>query len=358
MGEREDAMINDRAADAGGEFAGTGTTPRAETGHALRASDDDRFDDAPDDEADEAARLRSEIEQTRAGMGETIDAIQEKLNPENIREQVVASVREATIGRVERVMENVGEKVSEVTQPAYEAVGRAGTVVRETGSSVIDTIRRNPLPAALIGLGVGLLVINTRRDRADGYDYYEPGADDRDEYAEYDYNYSVGQGASRARRESVLGRAQHAVGDAVTSARETASSAAQQARERIDQLGGEVQRTTRMAGQQLQTTLQQNPLAVGAVAVALGAAVGLAMPSTRIENEYMGETRDNLFDVAQQAARDTMRKVQTVAQDAGRMLQEGGEGQGGGQARGQGQGQDRGQGQGQDQAQAAGQGSA
>lgn len=340
MGEREDAI-------RGGEFGDTGTTLRSEAdGRALDAGGDDEG-------AAEAARLRSDIERTRAEMGETIDAIQEKLSPENIKEQVVESVREATIGRVERAMGNVGEKISEVTEPAYEAVGRAGTVVRDTGSSVIEVIRRNPVPAALIGLGVGMLVLKMRRGRADGDDYdYAQGYEEYDEESdEYSYNYAAGQGPSRSRGETVLGRAQSAVGGAVTGVQETAAGAASQARETAGRLGGNVQRGARAAGEQLQTTLQGNPLAVGAVAVALGAAVGLVMPSTRVENQYMGEARDNLVGMAQQAARDTMQKVQSVAQDAGRALQGDGQGQGQGQ-------QGQGPGQGRKQAQAAGQGSA
>jgi hypothetical protein len=40
--------------------------------------------------------------------------------------------------------------------------------------------------------------------------------------------------------------------------------------------------------------LQENPLAVGTLAVGVGAAVGLAIPETSKEHEVMGEARDNL----------------------------------------------------------------
>src|SRR5258708_4999571 len=89
----------------------------------------------PEGQGDETKQLRADIEETRAGMDETIDAIQQKLSPEQIMGQVKKSVREATIGRVEKVMENVGEKISQVTEPAVEATGRAGTAIKESGSS-------------------------------------------------------------------------------------------------------------------------------------------------------------------------------------------------------------------------------
>jgi len=119
----------------------------------------------------------------------------------------------------------------------------------------------------------------------------------------------------------VTERAGDAIGGAVSGVRETASSAVSQTREQVSRLGEQVQQGARRAGDQFQTQLRENPLAVGAVALALGAAVGLAVPSTRVENQYMGEARDTLVDKAQDVARGAMEKVQQVAQDAGRSLE-------------------------------------
>ena len=318
MGEREDAVSAARAVDyEGGEFADTETKARA--AGLVEAGDDTR-----DEEGDEAARLRAEIEQTRAGMGETIDEIQQRLSPENIKEQVMEqvgeavqsakdSVREATIGRVEKVMENVGE-----------SMGRAGTAITETGSSIVDTIRQNPLPAALIGLGVGMLFMNRNRGRADypRASYSGEGSGYGTGPGEYDYNASAASRyVARSQARPVTERAGEVIGGAVSGVRETAASAVSQTREQVSRLGDQVQHGARRAGDQFQTQLRENPLAVGAVALALGAAVGLAVPSTRVENEYMGEARDTLVDKAQDAARGAMEKVQQVAQDAGRSLE-------------------------------------
>ena len=62
--------------------------------------------------------------------------------------------------------------------------------------------------------------------------------------------------------------------------------------------------------------------------MAVGAAVGLAVPATRVEQEYLGEARDKLVDKAQQVAHDTMQKVQNVAQEAGRTAQQEAQNQG------------------------------
>ena len=62
-------------------------------------------------------RFEAEIEDTRAEMSQTINEIQERLSPENLMGQVKETVREATIGKVERAMDKVGETIVEVTEP-------------------------------------------------------------------------------------------------------------------------------------------------------------------------------------------------------------------------------------------------
>ena len=54
--------------------------------------------------------------------------------------QVKETVREATIGKVERVMGQVGETISEVTEPALEMAGRAGNAIKEVGTTVADKL--------------------------------------------------------------------------------------------------------------------------------------------------------------------------------------------------------------------------
>jgi hypothetical protein len=120
-----------------------------------------------DDDAN-AEQLRAEIEDTRAEMSQTINEIQERLSPDNLMQQAKETVREATIGKVEKVMDRVGETISEATEPALEMMGRAGTTIRETGMSVASGMRRNPIPVALIGLGLGMLMVRRFRGTGNG----------------------------------------------------------------------------------------------------------------------------------------------------------------------------------------------
>src|SRR5688572_20892774 len=120
-----------------------------------------------DDFDENAEQLRAGIEDTRAEMSQTINEIQERLSPEHLMGQVKETVREATIGKVERVMDKVNEKISNVAEPAMEMIGRAGEKLKESGSSLTNTVRQNPIPFALVGLGVGMFLVSRVRN-ADG----------------------------------------------------------------------------------------------------------------------------------------------------------------------------------------------
>jgi len=50
--------------------------------------------------------------------------------------------------------------------------------------------------------------------------------------------------------------------------------------------------------------------------MAVGALVALSIPTTEVEQEYLGEARDKLFDKAEDVAKDTMKKVETKVTEA------------------------------------------
>lgn len=60
-------------------------------------------------------------------MSQTINEIQERLSPDHLMGQVKETVRDATIGKVERVVETI----SEVTEPARETIKEVGTTVAD-----------------------------------------------------------------------------------------------------------------------------------------------------------------------------------------------------------------------------------
>jgi ElaB/YqjD/DUF883 family membrane-anchored ribosome-binding protein len=264
-----------------------------------------------DEGADEIEVTRGEIERTRAGMSETVDAIQERLSPENLKEQAKDRVKEATVGKAQ-----------------------------EAGSSIVDTIRQNPLPAALTGIGLGWLFVNARKQSSYRPPYgdvtyrdaaYVEGYPPTNEYASGAYGYPPryeDQGADGSSPVQAAERARDKIGETAGRAQDKAGELAGRTQDGASQLSDQVRYQARRAGGGLQRMLQENPLAVGTLAVGVGAAIGLAIPETSKEHEVMGEARDNLVDKAQEKVQETQQKAQKVAEEAQSAAQQEAENQG------------------------------
>jgi len=297
------------------------------------------------EQTEDTAEIRAGIEETRAEMSGTIEAIQERLAPQHIKEQVKEQVREQ--------FQEVKETVREAT------IGKAEDMVRNVGDTLgdaryglMETIRQNPIPAALVGLGVGWLFMNrqsapSRRynrynDQASYYRGGQPHYGDRPGYTGRMNAYSDTYGSSWAdqgeqgskgtlhrvqetagnvvnRAQETAGtiadRTQETVGNVVSQAQETVGNVASQTQEAVGYIADQAQYQAQRVEDRFQQALYENPLAVGAVALAIGTAVGFSLPQTQRENELLGEARDTLIDRAQEVAQNTLEKVQQVAGD-------------------------------------------
>jgi hypothetical protein len=290
----------DSAADRMNERM-TGRVREAARGYAATPEGEQSLDQRTDE-------IRAEVEQTREQMSETIDEIQDRLRPRNIVANAASSVRDAAGDAMENARGAASQAIEQVTD-----------------SRAVHHVQANPIPTAMVGVGlVGLawLVLGGRdsrsRARRQGFanrfedervgrrydgrdDYYRGTAAVRPEYesaAAYTPGPSYGEGQP--------GRV-----------RDLASKTGEYAR----QAGWKARQQTRRAQTQLQRAITQNPLLVGAAAAALGVAIGLAIPETEQENEWMGETRDNLVEGAQQKAREAANRVQQAATDAATQVQ-------------------------------------
>jgi len=267
-------------------------------GRPLNAAADNQADTFETDAATDrrTEEIRSEIEHTREEMAETIDAIQEKLRPRNIVANATERVKTATTERVRAMADMAGDT-------AQTVVSRT----RESAGGLMDTIRENPIPAAMIGVGAAWLFSSAAgsSNRSRGSNGYSYGDSYGDEY-----------GAGRSLRRT-RGYAYGSEASRTSGWREQASESTEDLTARAKEYVGEttdtLRRTSRRAQNQFQRMMTENPLLVGAGALMLGAAFGLAVPETDRENELMGETRDTLVDRAQQMAGDAASKLQETA---------------------------------------------
>ena len=268
-----------------------------------------------DDGPPETEAIKARIEETRKEMGETIDAIQERLSLSNISEQVSETVNsaiesaketayDATIGKVVNFMKNVGDGVSR--------------------SDALRIVRSNPFPLALIGLGAGLLVYQAYGRSKSGSGYGRRQLAGRGENTggssrglvsrTYD---GISDRAGDA-MESVSEKANatyESVSGALSDAYTGAGDVANRAYDRLGEYGT-------IAHDKYDEYIEENPLAVGAVAMAVGAAVGFAIPSTRYEGQLMGQTREDVVQRVQDAAGTLVDKAKQAATEAGKTIKE------------------------------------
>lgn len=80
--------------------------------------------------------------------------------------------------------------------------------------------------------------------------------------------------------------------------------------------GQSTQKTLRRGKQSAGDFFENQPLVVGALAVALGAAIGGLIPRSRFENETFGSRRDRLVQEADRILEEEKRKLGAVAQAA------------------------------------------
>lgn len=112
-----------------------------------------------------ASEVRSDIEDTRRDMSDTIDAIADRASPRRMvqrRGQRVAagwrSVRERVMGRAESAYGATADRAGGLPDAAREAA----STVTDTAHAVPDKVREqtqgNPLAAGIVAFGAGMLV--------------------------------------------------------------------------------------------------------------------------------------------------------------------------------------------------------
>ncbi|MGQ0815809.1 MAG: DUF3618 domain-containing protein [Gemmatimonadota bacterium] len=239
--------------------------------------------------ARDTEQLRVEIEHTRDRMSDTLGQLGERLNPRRIKQRVKNNIREATIGRVENMARQAADRVN------------------DSRNGLLNTIRDNPIPAAMVGIGLGWLLFNGRRERDTGR-LEARHHEDIGEFTGTGYVGDVSAATPRLKQDDAAGGPGASIShDRETGVRERVSEVAHRAEERVSDVSHRVEDS-------FQRSLQDQPLAVGAVALAVGLAAGFAIPETRRESQLMGSARDRLMERARETASDAKERVQQVAE--------------------------------------------
>ncbi len=279
--------------------------------------------DTTDRDNRSSAEIEREVEETRAGLTNTLEELRDRAAPGQLFEQALD----------------------------YARTSGGADMMRNLGQSVRD----NPLPLVLIGAGIGWLMF-TGNQRSQPHSRVEAGylphtgAQNRIAAGTVPHTSgpSVGDRASglvgragatagelrdsasgaASQASSKAGAALHGAGDAASGAMRSAGDAAGGAmRSAGDAAGAARDRlaasahdardyaygASDSARQGLGWLMREQPLVLGAIGVALGAAVGALLPGTETEDRMMGETRDAVAERAQAAAQEGYERVKETA---------------------------------------------
>ena len=220
--------------------------------------------------------ILAEIEHTRHEMDSTLTAIEHRLTPGQLVDQGLDYLR---------------------SSGANEFVQNLGVQVKN-----------NPLPLSLVGIGLAWLMASSKNPPARyAAESYGPSLSDR--AGEMGDKASSMMSSARSK----LGDSTQAVGDRMRQARDTLSSVGQSTRQRVSDLGGSARYQIKRARSGMDYMMREQPLALGAVGVAIGALVAAMAPRTRQEDELMGDTRDRLMEKAKEAGQESVQKATDVA---------------------------------------------
>jgi len=207
------------------------------------------------DEGRSAEHLERTADRIREDLDRTLDALERRLAPGQLLDRSLAYLRE-----------HGGDMAS--------AVG--------------DSVRRNPVPILLTVAGLGWLVVSTVRGREPidvtvGDDY--PG----DEYAAADDDSAAGEDEFVSGGDAPYGGSQNNLyGESQTLRRKF--------RDRMEA----TRARTRRAQYRVVTAIEEQPFLFGGLAVAIGALLGVVIPSTQYEDKVVGQVRDRAIERAKQ----------------------------------------------------------
>lgn len=100
----------------------------------------------------------------------------------------------------------------------------------------------------------------------------------------------------------------HGVGDTMSRTGRSAAHAGRSAQHQMEAAAGRASRT-------FSDLLEREPLVIGAIGMAVGAAIGAMLPSTRFEDEHFGRSRDHLKDQAEDMLHQTAEDAKEVARE-------------------------------------------
>ncbi len=244
--------------------------------------------------------VEHEAEDVRAGLANTLDQLRDNLKPEHVMEEVVGNAR---IG--------------------------ASTLA----DSIYAVAKEHPIPAVLIGAGIAMILgfgaRSATRPSSPSFgpsDRLPPPRQLRQPTLFESAKASISSAAESlssaagsakdATRDYVADTSSHlsgSVGAMRRNAADTISNYSETARDTMKNASRKLPRSRGQAASQLSGLLEDQPLILAALGVAVGAALGAALPITETEDQWMGSASSSLRHAAHEAAESELTELKNVA---------------------------------------------
>ena len=237
-----------------------------------------------------AEEIEREVEATRAGLDDAIDALKSKMSP--------------------------GQIIDELSQSLKGAGG--GEMLGNLGAQVKD----NPLAVAMIGAGVAWLMMGkgsgghaqTQSEATPPFTVHHHHAGSSSVEGPQGEEDGVSRlGELKAKAADMAQGAATQAGEALSKAKDGAMGVAGQAKHGLESLGQGAASAGHKLQDRVSSSLDHEPLVIGALGLAVGLAIGAALPSTPLEDRTFGSARDKLLDEAKARASDGVEQVKDAA---------------------------------------------
>ena len=230
--------------------------------------------------------------------------------------------REVEISRSEldRNMEALKSKMTpgQLFDEAARSMGGAG---QQIGSKFMAQAKENPMPLAVMGLGLAWLMTTSRKSegRSSGGDYsdYSDGPRSWDGASpSHSSRLADAAGGLAGRAADFAADAREGLADKAQAAFDGGRSALGSARDAASSATSRVAQAGRRAQSSVMDTLDGEPLLMGALGLVVGLAVGASLPSTPAENRTLGRMRDKVVDKAHDLAGSGLQQAGEVTKAA------------------------------------------
>jgi len=216
--------------------------------------------------------LEREIDRTRAQMDQTLGALERKLSPGKLVDEALGLFRE-----------------------------HGGDFAANLGNS----IKQNPVPVMLAAVGIGWMMFASNR-QSSNYDY-----DSNGEASLAGVGESIKSKAADAGEKLKTGAA--AAHDQLANSWESSKDAVMG---RIIETASTAHSQAKRAREGLNTLLQEQPIILGALGLAVGAALGAVLPSTEHEDRLLGPVRDKTISQIKERGAEAYEQVRDTAENA------------------------------------------